>query len=116
MVDPVKLEHFRNLVSVAAADGKIIESERDSLFRIAAALSIPMERLEVMLAHPQEYLYLVPQNKQDKEKQLVEMIDIALVDGDFAQSEKELIKTVAQKLGFTLSEVERVISGRTGNR
>jgi tellurite resistance protein len=110
MVDPIKLEHFRNLVSVAAADGKITESERDSLMRIATALNIPKERLEVMLAHSHEYFYLVPQNQQDKERQLAEMIDIALVDGEFVRSEKELIKTVAQKLGFTLIEAERIIS------
>jgi len=109
MVDPVKLEHFRNLISVAAADGKIAESERHSLLRIATTLTIPTERLEIMLAHPHAYFYLVPQNTQDKEKQLADMIDIALVDGEFARSEKELIKTVAQKLGFTLLEAERII-------
>jgi uncharacterized tellurite resistance protein B-like protein len=116
MVDPVKLEHFRNLVSVAAADGKITVSERDALLRIATALNIPKERLDVMLAHPHEYFYLVPQNQQDKGKQLAEMIDIALIDGEFVRSEMELIKTVAQKLGFTLAEVERIIGKAISNK
>ena len=109
MVDPVKLEHFRNLVSLSAADGKIEESERKSLTRIAAALDIPSDRLEVMLAHASEYVYLVPQNNKDRETQLEEMIDIALVDGDFSRSERELIKYVAHKLGFTHHEAEATI-------
>lgn len=109
MVDAVKLEHFRNLVSLCAADGKIHESERDSLVRIAASLQVPSERLEVMLAHAGEYVYIVPQNNKDRETQLEEMIDIALVDGEFSRSERELIKYVAHKLGFTHEQAEAMI-------
>ena len=35
MVDRLKLEHFRSLVSLSAADGKIEDTERKSLIRIA---------------------------------------------------------------------------------
>ena len=109
MADPIKLEHFRNLVSLSAADGKIEESERNSLVRIATSLEIPSDRLEVMLAHASEYVYLVPQNTNQRETQLEEMIDIALVDGEFSRSERELIKYVAHKLGFTHHEAEATI-------
>lgn len=111
MLDPVKLEHFRNLVSLSAADGKIEEAEKISLTRIASSLGIPSDRLHVMLTHAHEYIYLVPQNNKDRDKQLEEMIHIALVDGDFARSEKELIKSVAVKLGFTVKEAEEIMDG-----
>ena len=109
MTDPVKLEHFRNLVSLSAADGKIAEAERSSLVRIASALEIPADRLHVMLAHAHEYIYLVPQNNKDRHKQLHEMIEIALVDGEFSQSERDLVRSIAYKLGFTYEEAEEVI-------
>lgn len=111
MLDPVKLEHFRNLVSLSAADGKIEDAERDSLTRIATTLEIPLDRLHVMLTHAHEYVYLVPQNNKDRETQLREMIDIALVDGDFARSEKDLILSIARRLGFTNQETEEIIEG-----
>lgn len=110
MSDPVKLEHFRNLVSLSAADGTIQEAERNSLTKIASSLGIPPDRLEVMLTHAHEYVYLVPQNDKDREKQLEEMIGIALVDGDFARSEREMIRSIAHKLGFTDQEAEAVIA------
>jgi len=116
MVDPVKLEHFRNLVSLSVADGKIEEVEKRSLTRIATSLGIPGDRLQVMLSHAHEYIYLVPQNTKDREKQLQEMIDIALVDGDFARSERELIKSIAHKLGFTHTEAEAIIDGYVARR
>ena len=116
MTDPVKLEHFRNLVSLSAADGKIAEAERESLARIAATLEIPSDRLQVMIAHAHEYIYLIPQNSKDRNTQLEEMMDIALVDGDFSNAERELIKSVAHKLGFTIAEAEDLIARYLNDR
>lgn len=116
MIDPVKLEHFRNLVSLSAADGKIEDAERIALTTIAEKLGIPSDRLQVMLTHAHEYIYLVPQNSKNPDQQLQEMIDIALVDGNFSLSERELIKSIARKLGFTHHQaediIERYLAGR----
>ncbi|HYG18396.1 MAG TPA: TerB family tellurite resistance protein [Ohtaekwangia sp.] len=111
MLDPTKLEHFRNLVSLSAADGKIEEVERIALSKIAFERGIPLERLNVMLKRASEYVYLIPQNHKEREKQLQEMIDLALADGDFAPAELELITMVADKLGFTKEELAQFIKG-----
>jgi uncharacterized tellurite resistance protein B-like protein len=112
MLDPTKLEHFRNLVSLSAADGRIEEIERVALSKIAYGQGIPLERLNVMLMKASEYVYLIPQNNEEREKQLEEMIDLAWVDGEFAPAEMELIKTVAEKLGFPPEEIERIVRTR----
>jgi uncharacterized tellurite resistance protein B-like protein len=108
-VNPIKLEHFRNLVSLSAADGKIEEIERIALSKIAYEQGIPLDRLNVMLQKASEYVYLIPQNQQDREKQLEEMLDLAHADGEFVPAEQELIKMVGEKLGFSLKEVEDII-------
>jgi tellurite resistance protein len=41
--------------------------------------------------------------------QLHEMIEIALVDGEFSQSERDLVRSIAHKLGFTHEEATKVI-------
>lgn len=111
MLDPTKLEHFRNLVSLSAADGKVKEVERVALAKIAYEHGIPLDRLNVMLLKASEYVYLIPQNNEEREKQLEEMIKLAWVDGEFAPAEFELIKMVAEKLGFSIPEMERIIGG-----
>ncbi|MBA4055173.1 MAG: hypothetical protein C0490_10710 [Marivirga sp.] len=88
MLDPTKLEHFRNLVSLSAADGKIEEVERVALSKIAYQLGIPLERLNVMLLKASEYVYLIPQNNEERERQLEEMISLAWVDGDFLRQKR----------------------------
>ena len=83
-LNPIKLEHFRNLVSLIAADGKIEDVERVALSKIAYERGIPLDRFTVMLTKADEYRYLIPQNHHDREKQLEEMIEVAMVDGEFA--------------------------------
>lgn len=109
MSDPIKLEHFRNLVSLIAADGKIEEIERVTLSKIAFSRGIPLDRFNVMLTKAHEYKYLIPQNHHEREVQLQEMIEVALVDGDFSKKELDLIMMVGEKLGFTSEELKTII-------
>ncbi len=106
------IEHFRNLVSLAAVDGKVEEIERITLSKIAYDRGISVERMDVMLKHADEYVYLIPQNTQDRDKQLQEMIDFALVDGEFAKAERDLILLVGEKLGFSLEEINILIGNK----
>jgi tellurite resistance protein len=108
-LDPTKLEHFRNLVSLSAADGKIDDVERVALSKIAYEQGIPLDRLNVMLTHASEYVYLIPQNLKEKEHQLEEMLQLAYVDGEFSPAERELITMVSEKLGFSSQELEKII-------
>ena len=104
------IEHFRNLVSLSAADGVIEESERVALSKIAFDRGIPMDRMNVMLNKATEYQFLIPQNTIDREKQLQEMIQFAKIDGNFCKAELELITTVAEKLGFSQTELDQFLS------
>ena len=113
MLDPLKLEHFRNLVSLSVADGVIDDVERVALSKIAFSIGIPLDRLNVMLERASEYIYLIPQNLLEREKQLEEMIQFAQVDGDFSISEVELIMQVGEKLGFTKAELEKRLKSIT---
>jgi uncharacterized tellurite resistance protein B-like protein len=108
-LDPIKLEHFRNLVSLVAADGTIQESEKVALSKIAYNNGIPLDRLNVMLKHADEYQYFIPQNNHEREKQLEDMLDLAHVDGDMAPAELELIKVVAGRLGFSDAEIAALL-------
>ena len=114
-MDPIKLEHFRNLVSLSIADGKIEETERVALSKIAYDQGIPLDRLNVMLQRAGEYVYLIPQNQQEREKQLEQMLDLAHIDGEFAKAELELISMVGEKLGFTQEELDRIIQDHLKN-
>ncbi len=109
-MDKIKLQHFRNLVSLSIADGRIDETERKALTEIATEQHIPLDRLELMLKYAHEYVYLIPQNQEARETQLQEMIKLAHADGDFSEAERELIHIVGEKLGFTRQETEELMN------
>jgi uncharacterized tellurite resistance protein B-like protein len=44
------------------------------------------------------------------------MIDIALVDGDFAHAELELIRLVAEKLKFSKAELDQIIAAHKAKK
>ncbi|MFZ6008953.1 MAG: hypothetical protein ACOYXT_01300 [Bacteroidota bacterium] len=109
MQENIKLEHFRNLVSLVAADGKIEDVEKIALYKIAYGQGIALDRFNLMLQRADEYKYLIPQNQHEKENQLIQMIALALVDGEFAKAELDLIAMVAEKLGFTEDQLNKII-------
>ena len=115
-MNSVKLEHFRNLVSLSAIDGKIEDTERVALSKIAFEQGLPLDRLNLMLNRASEYIYLIPQNSEEREQQLEEMISLALVDGDFAPAELELIEMVSEKLGFSRKELDQILVAQCGYR
>jgi uncharacterized tellurite resistance protein B-like protein len=115
-LNPIQLEHFRNLVSLSAIDGKIEEIERIALAKIAYEQGLPLERLNLMLNRASEYIYLIPQNTEEKEKQLEEMIKLALVDDDFAPAERELIEIVSDRLGFSRKDLDVILETHCGQK
>ncbi|MBT1697692.1 TerB family tellurite resistance protein [Fulvivirgaceae bacterium PWU4] len=114
MTDTTRIEHFRNLVSLVAADGKIQDTEKAALSKIAYEQGIPLDRFNVMLQKANEYKYLIPQNQKEREKQLGEMIEVAMVDGEFAPAELDLIGMVAGKLGFSREDFDVILKKYKG--
>ncbi len=109
MLNAIRLEHFRNLISLSAADGKIEHTERVALAKIAYEWEIPLDRLNVMIDKAHEYVFLIPQNTHEREKQLNLMLSLAKIDGEFCPAELALITMVAGKLGFTTEELDQII-------
>jgi uncharacterized tellurite resistance protein B-like protein len=107
-----QIEHFRNLISLAAADGKIADVEMVALSKIAYDNGIPLDRLKIMIDRADEYVFLIPQNQQDKGMQMKDMIELAMLDGDFANAERELINLVGGRLGFSPKEIREMIDSQ----
>ena len=105
----VKMEHFRNLVSLAGVDGKIEEAELQILKKIATEQGIADDRLAFMLKKSSEYAFIIPQNQIERHRQMKDMIELAIIDDEFHKSEYELIQKVGKRLNFSESEIKDLI-------
>ena len=101
--------YLKNLVALAASDGRIDPSEMALLREAAGKAGVEDKELLEMLDSAQEFGYFIPESYEDRETQLIQMLSMAIADGEFSESEYELCKMVAEKLDFTERELNLII-------
>ncbi|MEJ2005525.1 MAG: hypothetical protein P8X57_11295 [Cyclobacteriaceae bacterium] len=101
--------YLKNLVALAASDGKIDPSEMELLRDAAGKAGVGYEELLEMLETAEEGGYFIPESYEDRETQLIQMLSLAIADGEFSESEYNLCKMVAEKLDFTERELNLII-------
>ena len=100
--------HLSNLISVALADGKLVESEKKLLIQIAKRLGISDEQVMEYIAHPEDIEFVIPQKSTDCYTQLYELISMVIVDDEMHEKEEELLKKYARKLNFSEDVVDKI--------
>jgi tellurite resistance protein len=108
--------YLKNLVALASSDGKIDQSEMDVLKDAALKAEVPEDELKHMIDTVSEYRYYIPESYDDRETQLIQMISLAIADGEFSENEYNLCKMVAEKLDFTERELNMIIKLSFGGK
>jgi len=101
--------YLKNLVALASSDGKIDPSEMDVLKDAAQKAGVSQAELEEMLRTVEDFQYYIPESYDDRETQLIQMLSLAIADGEFSKSEYSLCKMVAEKLDFSEQELNMII-------
>lgn len=105
----MNLSHLKNLVALACSDGKVEEAELKVLREAAANSGVSEGELQKLIERGNDFQYLIPESEDDRETQLVQMLSLAIADGEFSEDEYDLCKMVAEKLGFTEEELDLII-------
>lgn len=106
----VKLEHFQNLVSVAFADGHVEDSEKEFLEDRAEELGLPAEEVSRIMENALDLEFIVPDDLDDREEQLADVVFMSMVDGDIEQKEYDLCLNIAERLELRKSDLDEVIA------
>lgn len=101
--------NLKNLIALASADGKIDDAELAVIKDAAKLANLSDERLDELLKIGSDFIHVVPEREEDRETQLIQMLSLAMADGEFTADEYELCKTVAMRLGFTQQELDMII-------
>jgi len=99
---------FNNLVMLARVDGKIDESERGLLNRIAHRLSLTDEQVSEILDHPENYPMVPPTTKEDRIERFVIFIEMVLSDGVVDPKEEKLANKYGIALGYNSDQVQEL--------
>ena len=106
----IKLEHFVNLVAIAAADGYLDAREREFLSERAEENGMKAEEFDSIINDADKLQFVVPLNQEDCEDQLNDAIFMSIVDGEISDQEYSLCLSLAARLGVEQDEVDEVIN------
>ena len=106
-----KLELFRNLVNLAAADKKFTEEEVQFLAERAERWEVPQDEFEATIAGIAEggLDLTLPEKHDDRVELMKEMIRLMAADGDIAEMERHLCALASSKMDFTGKQFEEIL-------
>ncbi len=106
----IKLEHFVNLVAIAAADGYLDAREREFLAERAEENGMRAEEFNNIIEDADKLHFVVPLNQVECEEQLNDAVFMSMVDGEISDKEYQLCISLASRLGIAQQEVETVVA------
>ncbi|MES2588391.1 MAG: hypothetical protein V4622_05370 [Bacteroidota bacterium] len=98
--------HFRNLILIARYDGKILETEKKLLNRIAQKLSLTDEQVKEILDNQDTYQAIPPYSREERYERFVQLVQMAMIDGIMSHEELALVKKLGVSLGFSEETIE----------
>lgn len=108
-------EHFMNLLQVALADGKIDQTEMETLHRIGRKMSLTDHEIDDLIEATNKSTYNPPHEFFKRFEQVYDIVKIILADNIIDENEMHLANVFAAKSGFVESEIpyllEMLING-----
>lgn len=105
------LDHLKNLVIMAAADGSLSEQEIALLIDRCGQLGLAEEDLEkaIAFALSGEAKLRLPSEPVDQKSMLTELMRMMAADGQLLEVEKRLFALAAAKMGVDKSDLDTII-------
>jgi uncharacterized tellurite resistance protein B-like protein len=106
-----RLDHLKNLVVMAVADGSVHEHELAYLSERCAALGLDQDQLAeaVSFALSGKAAIQLPTDPDEQEKMLCDLIRMMAVDGQLNKIEKQLFAVAAAKMGCDRENLNQLI-------
>ena len=90
-----KLSHFKNLVAVAFADGKLEDNEMAALATVMARDGLTPSDFERCIKNPRGIKFLPPETPEQRVVYLKDMVLLMMCDGNIDDRELALCKATA---------------------
>jgi len=104
-----RLNHIRNLVALACADGSLDKNEMDLIFKIGVRAGLSPDELHRIFQRPESIAFYPPDSYRERIEQLYDMVMVMMVDGDLHDNEITLCKLTAIKLGFKHQIIDKMV-------
>lgn len=111
MNDQERLGQIKNLVMLAAADGRVTDSELAVLLAVASRENISPDEFNRVMEDPDSVTINLPEDEDTKLAYLRDMVALMMIDGELEEQELAICKIYAMALGYRSSIVDGMIDG-----
>lgn len=113
-----RLDHLKNLVIMAAADGSLCEQEIALLIDRCSALGLEEEDLEkaISFALSGDAKLTFPIDRAEQNEMLSDLMRMMAADGKLTEIEKRLFALAAAKMGIEKPELDALIDQLVGRK
>ena len=105
----INLTHFKDLVAMASADGKLDEKEKKFLYDKATEYGLPVDEVKVIIENSNNVQFSDYKDVDNKEQHLADIVFMAMIDGELKKEEYGLCLQIAEKMELTKKDVDRII-------
>lgn len=105
----VNLAHLINLILMASADGCITKSEVRILEHVICKLGYNPNELDQLVEMSKKMSFFIPEEDDEKEQQLIQLLSLAMADNKFSISEYDLCVKIAEKIGYTKKSLDLLL-------
>lgn len=111
-----RIDQLKNLVIMAAADGRLSQSEIALLIDRCAELGLSESDLESAIdyALSEKPSLKLPTTKEEKEDLLTDLLRVMAADGQLREVEKRLFAVAAAKMSVSQADIEALIDRLVG--
>ena len=106
-----RLGQLKNLVMLAAADGRVTDSELAVLLAVASRENISPDDFNRVMEDPDSVTISLPEDEDTKLAYLRDMVALMMIDGELDEQELAICKIYAMALGYRSSIVNGMIDG-----
>lgn len=106
-----RLGQLKNLVMLAAADGRLTDSEMAVLVAVASRENITPEQFNEVIDNPDSVTITLPEDEDTKLAYMRDMVAMMMIDGELDEEEMAICKIYAMALGYRGSIIDGMIAG-----
>lgn len=109
MENTANKQHFKNLLSIAFADGIMDKSELEFLFKKSDKYFITLEDITGLIENSIHIKPIEVTDKKDRAEKMLDLIQMMLIDGESTEFERRLCMSFGVSLGYSPEKMDEII-------
>jgi UDP-glucose 4-epimerase len=105
----LNLEHFKNLMALGFSNNGFNAEEINFLVNKAKDVGISVANWDEWMKEVSSFTFQIPQNMDEREEYLADLVHLAMVDGKVHQTEYDMCLKLADKLEIDAENLDKII-------